>query len=111
MTEITVAYKCPLGETCQEVVDGMIVKCYWLVGIEGKDPQGNTTIKEEKCIFVWLPRLLIENTQVTRGHQQALESMRNAAASGSDFLGGLLNLANVKERLVHAPQKQEDEAG
>ena len=80
MIEIKVT--CPLGHTCEKVVDGAIERCAWYTNIQGKDPQSEEIIDQGKCAMAWQPILLIENAQTNRGQTQALESFRNEVVVG-----------------------------
>lgn len=51
--------------------------CPWWTLIRGKDPQSTKEIDNWGCAIGFLPLLLIEGAQVTRGNGAAIESFRN----------------------------------
>ena len=63
---------CPLiGEEC------LGLKCSWFTQIRGTHPQTGEEIDEWGCAVVWMPTLLIENSQQQRQTGAAVESFRN----------------------------------
>lgn len=85
---------CPLGRECEEIRDGVLYRCNWLVSVKGKDPQSMNTVDEQGCAIAWLPILLVENAQTNRGQTEALNSFRNEVVNGNQqFLGMLSALA------------------
>tara|TARA_B100000941_G_C28259158_1_gene425639 strand:+ start:107 stop:412 length:306 start_codon:yes stop_codon:yes gene_type:complete len=63
---------CPLiGEDC------LGLKCSWFTQIRGTHPQTGEEIDEWGCAVVWMPTLLIENSQQQRQTGAAVESFRN----------------------------------
>ena len=77
MTIETVKF-CPLGKKCEEIKDGKMYKCGWLVKLAGTNPQTGENIDEEACAIKWLPLLLVENTRTNHGVSANIEVMNNA---------------------------------
>ncbi len=74
---------CPLGNKCEEIKDGELHKCNWLVHIAGKDPQSHKQMDESRCAMAWVPILLVENARTNRGQTQAIEMLRNIVSEGN----------------------------
>ena len=63
---------CPLiGKDC------IGLQCSWFTQIRGTHPQTGELIDEWGCAVVWMPTLLIENSQQQRQTGAAVESFRN----------------------------------
>jgi hypothetical protein len=63
---------CPLiKEDCKGL------KCSWFTQLRGKNPNTGADVDEWGCAIVWLPVLLIENSQQQRQTGAAVESFRN----------------------------------
>ena len=63
---------CPLiGKDC------IGLQCSWFTQIRGSHPQTGELIDEWGCAVVWMPTLLIENSQQQRQTGAAVESFRN----------------------------------
>ena len=77
---------CPLGSKCEEIRDGELHKCNWLVHIAGKDPQSHKQMDESRCAMAWVPILLVENARTNRGQTQAIEMLRNIVAEGNQVV-------------------------
>lgn len=73
---------CPLGKKCET--------CKWYVLVRGKHPQSEQQIDEWNCAMAWIPILLIENAQTSRGQTQALESFRNEMVKGQNQFHNIL---------------------
>jgi hypothetical protein len=67
---------CPLGSTCEEVVNGKIHRCAWYTKIDGQTAEGEKT-SESKCALAWLPILQVDASRDSRHHTAAVESLRN----------------------------------
>jgi hypothetical protein len=65
---------CPLHK---EDVSKVCHKCPWWTKIVGKNPQSEEMIDDWRCAVAMLPMLLIENAQMTRQGNSALETFRN----------------------------------
>jgi hypothetical protein len=76
---LPVTITCPLGSTCEKIVDGSIHRCAWYVKIEGKNPQTGTDISESNCAIAWGPIISIEGNGQTRNLVASFQSLRNAA--------------------------------
>lgn len=74
---------CPLGHTCEKVVDDHIERCMWFTDVDGTNASGEV-IKETKCAIAWQPILLLEIATTNRGQTHALESMRNETVNRQD---------------------------
>ena len=77
MSDIKIVATCPLGHKCEEIKDGAIHRCNWLVTLQGQNPQTGEQMDEHGCAMNWLPVLLVENSRVSRGTSAAVESFRN----------------------------------
>ena len=53
------------------------LKCSWFTQVRGKNPNTGADVDEWGCAIVWLPILLIENSQQQRQTGAAVESFRN----------------------------------
>lgn len=53
------------------------LKCSWFTQLRGKNPNTGADVDEWGCAIVWLPVLLIENSQQQRQTGAAVESFRN----------------------------------
>ena len=75
--EIKAKPNCPLNnfEECRQL------ECAWFMKINGNDPNTGSDLEEWGCSMAWLPVLLIENAQQSRGVGAALESFRNEVVS------------------------------
>ena len=63
---------CPLiGKDCIKL------ECSWFTQVRGVNPQSGEDVDEWGCAIVWLPMLLIENSQQQRQTGAAVESARN----------------------------------
>ena len=68
---------CPLGATCEKIVDDHIERCLWYVTLAGKHPQTGEPVNESKCAMAWQPILMVEGNGVSKGITAAVESLRN----------------------------------
>lgn len=84
MSGINVVLSCPLGHKCEEIKDGAIHRCNWLVTLAGQNPQTGEQVDERGCAMTWLPLLLVENSRVSRGTSAAVESFRNEMVKASE---------------------------
>lgn len=75
--EVKTVLSCPLGHKCEEIRDGSISRCSWLVVLAGTNPLNGETLDEKGCAMAWLPVLLVENAKASRGTSAAVESFRN----------------------------------
>ncbi len=77
---IEIIWSCPLGHTCEEVRDGAIHRCAWLMNLKGKDPQSEDSIDDWRCAIVWGPLVGVENSQTNRGQTVAIEKLHGTVA-------------------------------
>lgn len=73
------------GSTCplhKVDVSKVCHKCAWWTRILGKNPQSEEPVDHWQCAIAMLPMLLIENAQMTRQGNAAIESMRNETVNG-----------------------------
>lgn len=85
MSDIKVVLSCPLGHKCEEIKDGAIHRCAWVVTLQGQNPQTGEQMDEKGCAMTWLPVLLVENSRVSRGTSAAVESFRNEMVKSSEI--------------------------
>ncbi len=71
---LPIEYSCPLGKKCVEARDGKIVRCAWLVGLDGKEPSEEKSMHKVtyRCAVAWLPIVAVENSQTNRGQTQEI---------------------------------------
>lgn len=63
---------CPLiKEDCKGIA------CSWFTQMRGTNPNTGKEVDEWGCAVVWLPTLLVENSQQQRSTGAAVESFRN----------------------------------
>jgi hypothetical protein len=67
-------------------------KCPWWQLLRGKDPQSTKDIDHWGCAVSFLPLLLVENAQVTRGNGAAIESFRNEMTSAATQITAAANV-------------------
>lgn len=75
-------------------------KCPWWILVRGKDPQTTKEIDNWGCAVGFMPLLMIETTQVTRGNSAAIESFRNEMVTA----GNQLVAAATAKRLTNAAE-------
>lgn len=97
MEDVKVVLSCPLGHKCEEIRDGAIHRCTWLVKLAGQNPQTGEQIDERGCAMMWVPVLLVENSRVSRGTSAAVESFRNEMVKASEVSNQVL-LATAQAR-------------
>ena len=68
---------CPLGHTCEKIVDDHIEVCAWYTKLVGKDPQTDMPIDESRCAIAWNPIMLVEQSGTNRQVSAAVHSLRN----------------------------------
>lgn len=71
---------CPLNkfEPCKEL------ECGWFTQLRGNNPNTGEPIDEWGCAVVWLPVLLVENSQQQRQTGAAVESFRNEMVKSNE---------------------------
>jgi hypothetical protein len=89
--DIEVVRTCPLGSTCEEVIDGKIHRCEWYVKLEGDSPQDGKKIETSKCAIAWQPILLIEGNLQNLRVSAAIESLRNETIKRQELAIGKIN--------------------
>ena len=91
---------CPLGHTCERIINNELHRCRAYVEIAGLDPQTGMETKERKCsVFEWQPILLLEIARTNRGQTAAIESFRN------DTMLQALPMRTIVERTSHLLDK------
>ena len=97
---LEVVNTCPLGSTCEEIIDGKIHRCRLFIMIKGKDAQGNEH-NDWNCSFAWQPILQLENAKKTHELSAGVDSLRNentkrqnAALSAMRLIDNLPQLNN-----------------
>lgn len=68
---------CPLGHTCEKVVDDHIERCAWYTEMQGNHPQTGQPTKQSRCAIVWNPILAVEVTGAARSVAASIESHRD----------------------------------
>lgn len=67
-------FMCPLHKKDMSTV---CHKCPLWIQVKGTDPQTGQEVDQWNCSLAWLPKLLIENSQMSRQTGAAVESFRN----------------------------------
>lgn len=62
-------------------------KCAFYTKVQGKDPQSEKIYDEWKCAIVWLPIMLIENSQMTRQGTATVQNFRNEVHQAAQAIG------------------------
>jgi len=91
--------ECPLGSQCKSIKDNKQYRCAWYVKLVGKDPQSQKEYDDWGCAMSWIPVMLTENAQMTRGVQEATETFRNESVKGQAIFNNLLATATEQKKL------------
>jgi hypothetical protein len=81
---------CPLGAECERIgadKDGnaVLYRCRAYTLLRGKLPDRDEQVDQWRCsIFEWLPILLVENSQMTRGVNAAVSDLKNETVKRQD---------------------------
>ena len=86
---------CPLGHTCEKVVDGVVERCAWYVELEGENPQNGQRINQSKCAIAWGPLLNVENTSVGNRVAHSIQSLRNETIKRQDKALGMIHAKEI----------------
>jgi len=76
---------CHLGSTCEEIVDGEIVRCMQYIKIAGTDAQGNDQDRWD-CSFAWVPILMLEQSRHSMHNTAAIDKMCNTVTTKREIL-------------------------
>jgi hypothetical protein len=80
-----VELECPIGKECERAENNVIYRCRAYTLLSGKMPTSDEVVEEWRCsIFEWLPILLVENSQMTRGVNAAVASLRDETLNKQD---------------------------
>jgi hypothetical protein len=60
------------------------IQCAWFTQVRGHNPNTGKEVDEWSCAVVWLPVLLIENSQQQRSTGAAVESFRNEMVKANE---------------------------
>ncbi len=60
------------------------IQCAWFTQVRGHNPNTGKDVDEWSCAVVWLPVLLIENSQQQRSTGAAVESFRNEMVKANE---------------------------
>lgn len=82
----------PQSEVCH--------KCPLWVQIKGKDPQSEQEWDQWGCSFMFMPKLVIEGSQMSRQTGAAVESFRNEMVTRNDLM---LRIAQHQMMNGHKP--------
>lgn len=75
---------CPLGHTCEKVVDDHIEVCHWYTTMRQSDPVSGQEKDVKECAITWLPVLSTEQSSASRFVAEAIHSLRNETISRQD---------------------------
>jgi len=81
---IEIILTCPLGSCCEKIKDNKLHRCMWYTCLKGKDPQSDETIDEWRCAMSWMPIMMVENAQMSRGVNDAVCSLREETIKRQD---------------------------
>ncbi len=98
MNELKEVITCPLGSKCHEIKNNEIHRCAWHVKLAGMNPNTGESIDEYGCAMVWMPVLLIENSQQQRSTGAAVESFRNEMVKSNEVGQQLLLNAVIDKK-------------
>lgn len=88
---------CPLHKRdCSTVCH----KCPWWTRVIGKNPQTEEMMDDWRCAVALLPMLLIENSQMTRQGNAAIETFRNGVVAG--VVEAVQVAADPNRRIINA---------
>lgn len=82
---------CPLGSTCEHIVDGVIERCAWYVRIEGKNPNTGEDMNESRCAMAWQPLLTVGLTGKMDNTAVSIQSLRNETIKRQDLALGVVS--------------------
>jgi hypothetical protein len=88
MSDIKRTGSCPLGHTCEKIVDGVIDTCNWYVTIAGDNPQTGEPMEDKGCAIAWAPILMIETAREMRTASASVNSLRNEMTKRIDHAMG-----------------------
>jgi hypothetical protein len=83
-SEIKIVLSCPLGHTCEKIVEDRIERCNWYTHVCGYNP--NTGKQEDQwgCAISWIPILQVDTSYHTRQTSATIESFRNEVVKAND---------------------------
>jgi hypothetical protein len=84
VSDIKTVRTCPLGATCEQIVDGRIERCAWFTKIEGNHPQTGEFMSESRCSMEWLPLLNIDLAGKLNETIASVQSLRNETVKRQD---------------------------
>lgn len=74
--------------------------CAWFMKVRGNNPNTGEEIDDYGCSMVWLPVLMIENSQQQRHTGAAVESFRNEMVKAND-MGQQMLMATLQQAQPH----------
>ncbi len=94
--KMEVKENCPLNgfDPCKKL------DCAWFIQIRGFDRNTGDEVDEWGCSMAWLPKLLIENAQMSRETGAAVESFRNEMVKANDLNRDILLEASKTDKDV-----------
>ena len=75
---------CPLGSTCEKIVEGKIRTCAWYMTIKGTDTQTGEQVDKQMCAIVAQALLVMDNTKATYGQTQAQTNLAGILLNGKE---------------------------
>jgi hypothetical protein len=98
-----VKLECPLGKECERAKNNVIYRCRAYTLLSGKLPTSDQIVDEWRCsIFEWLPILLVENSQMTRGVNMAVASLRDTTLEKQDFAIKVISTGIENARITNS---------
>lgn len=80
---IDITLTCPLGHTCEKVVDGKIEQCRWYVNLEGENPQTGESVNTSKCVIEWVPIMMVQDCKETARVSDAVNVLRKTVSGAA----------------------------
>jgi hypothetical protein len=96
---------CPLGKKCEEIENSKAFRCAWFVKLIGKDPQSKNDVDEWGCAIGWIPIMLVEVAQMSRGTSASVISLRDETVKRQDVFN-LLAAESVKRKQITLKRKK-----
>lgn len=86
---------CPLGHSCEKIVDDHIERCAWYIQLAGSDPRDGKELNESRCAMAWQPILMVESTRANTQVAASVQSHRNETIKRQDIALGVLSNAKA----------------
>tara|TARA_R110000803_G_scaffold117357_6_gene185899 strand:+ start:71 stop:424 length:354 start_codon:yes stop_codon:yes gene_type:complete len=99
---IDVKLTCPLGSTCEKIVDGVIERCAWYITLTGVDVQTGKEIDGvSQCAIAWQPQLAIGIQAKTVSVADSISTLVDTVYNNTQ-VAGVATLNLLEERKEQA---------